>query len=284
MKRFFGLVLVCLLVGSVATVAQAQPYGPKMNADCGDNGSGDPSVPTPCNARNGYDIYNSMNYLFTNAGRGDLATLTSNAGTDARRHAEDRVWTDFSNGISSNFVAISITARNLNTLGVCPPGVACPFNPVMSGHSGTGFFGDGSMSDPFPAGSNPLSGGDFGFALHTTNGGTANTWYSDPSLNSDGADHMLSFYMGDALAGWTVYLDNNNDGIYDENDGDTTMTFNKNTWLIAWEDLPIGSSDEDYNDSIFLVSDVRPIPEPLSLLLMGSGLAGLAATRKRRKV
>jgi hypothetical protein len=57
--------------------------------------------------------------------------------------------------------------------------------------------------------------------------------------------------------------------------------------LIGFEDL-LGGGDRDFNDLIFLVSNVTladpaAVPEPATLLLVGSGVAGFAALRRRRR-
>ena len=49
-------------------------------------------------------------------------------------------------------------------------------------------------------------------------------------------------------------------------------------WLLFWEDQPCGG-DEDFND---FVVEVRAIPEPGTMLLVGAGLTALAAFRSRR--
>jgi hypothetical protein len=51
----------------------------------------------------------------------------------------------------------------------------------------------------------------------------------------------------------------------------------------GWEDI-YGGGDEDYNDVMFEISGVTVTPEPMSMALMATGLAGLAgAARRRRK-
>lgn len=47
-------------------------------------------------------------------------------------------------------------------------------------------------------------------------------------------------------------------------------TFGGDDWVLAWEDLA-GGGDRDYRDFIVAVSDVEPVPEPLTIL--GTGLA-----------
>ena len=84
-------------------------------------------------------------------------------------------------------------------------------------------------------------------------------WWSLQSLNDDGYDdHMVTYFV---------------DGLPDAAPGEAV-------WLLLWEDLPCSGCDMDFND--FGV-EVRAIPEPSAFLLVGGGLTGLAAFRRRRR-
>jgi len=80
-------------------------------------------------------------------------------------------------------------------------------------------------------------------------------WFSDPSLNN-GEDHLV------------VY----------EVEGQ------ENTFVLAWEDLPLELSDLDYNDLVMTVhlGSQNIVPEPTSMLLLGMGVAGLAIRRRMK--
>jgi len=58
--------------------------------------------------------------------------------------------------------------------------------------------------------------------------------------------------------------------------------FSGNVWYVAVEDLPLCSSDKDYNDMVFRVTNLSA-PVPPSALLLATGLLGLAAVSWRRK-
>lgn len=100
----------------------------------------------------------------------------------------------------------------------------------------------------------------FGFYLEAPQNGVGTVFYTHTSLNSDGVDHVMMF---------------------DTSDNSVGALLGSNV-VVAWEDLTDGG-DFDYNDMVVGVSDVRPVPEPSIIALMGIGLFGFGLASWRSK-
>jgi len=255
------LVLVALVLAIAPDYAAAQPFSNNLN-----DGDG---TPTPTQKSGGeHQIYQNVNRIYSAAGLG--SPFLNNQGLDPFYATTDHPWVDLNGTIS----LIGIAAGHSNKFGTYSNlGTGDGKTQLFAPGGGQDFQGAGTLIDPFPA--KLATAGQTspaGFYLHDTTSG--DIWYSDPALNSDQYDHMISYRLT-ALAGKTIHV-NTGSGVQ-------AITLH-DPYLIAWEDLKIAQSDEDYNDMVLLVDKACLVPLPGSFILFGMGFGGLGLSALRRRL
>lgn len=185
----------------------------------------------------------------------------------------DNYWTlTASGGSVTTFVVAVAGNANQNEFGIFYGNVFVPiFTGLVNGGGGPA---TGLKTVSIVSGEVYINGFDtlkniggkvFGYYLK----GPGGLFYSDDSLNPSGAQQMVAFQGKDID---TIQIPGFDSGLWISNE-----------YLLGWEDLPyFNGSDHDYQDLVVMVESVKPIPEPGTMMLLGSGLVGLAGWGRKK--
>jgi hypothetical protein len=127
------------------------------------------------------------------------------------------------------------------------------------------FMADGSIKVNFVTVATNF-GSTFGFFLD----GPGGTFFTEDSLN--GGNPQALVFQGD------------NSTVIKPASSLAAGTFSSDEYIFAFEDMPyLNGSDKDFNDMVVIVESISPVPEPGTLLFLGTGLGLIGFLGYRRK-
>lgn len=211
------------------------------------------------------DLQAVINGLYSAAG----TPLSAAPDVNLNQAAESGQFQIEASGGSVSTMVIEVAANaSTNTFGIYDVADPTKYLELFSGAASSGGQAFLSVSDTYLfsviGGSGvQFNGPTFGYYLRT---GSGKTFYSQAILN--GGDDQLVAYQGD--------------GDYIKLPTRPAGKWGSSSYVLAWEDTPLASSDKDYQDMVVYVESVTAVPEPGTAALFGLAGLGLAFTRRRK--
>ena len=211
----------------------------------------------------------SLQDILHNITIGGVSSVNANNVTnDALHDLNDSDWQIGGSGGALSNVIIEIAGNaSSNTFGIYDP-INNKYVELFDGSATTGsrinvgILATGEVELNLSGTGIFFAGNKFNFYLGTDSG----DFFSDSSLNTGGADHMVAYQgVGDQI----------------QIPPSAAGPWGANEYILGWEDVSGG--DDDYNDFVVLVESVSPVSEPATLALFGMGLLGLTFARRNRK-
>ena len=208
-----------------------------------------------------------------------LGASAPNAVNDCVAEGADARWTTTTGGAT---ILLEIAGNaNQNRFGIYDLGAADPNSAasrieIFQGNDGVGSTASISLTqvgsgyrvtvvEDGQSRSLNVASATFGFYLQ---GQSNRRYFSDTTDTTadPGVDHLYA-YRGTG-------------GTFQTGPAANTV-FGPSDYILAWEDLPTGSSDRDFQDFVALIRNVTPVPLPTAVWLLASGLIGLAGVARR---